>query len=193
MQTGWKDTLNKIIKAGKAVCSQTIPTKSSEGCLISLFSCSCLLLKTQQLRTASHQLWTVVLYFPRHPWLEGIQYPCCGEGPAGRGDGELQLQHLWQRSEATQASKHNTHTHYVVAIITWRLTSSHMLIHVCFLLPLVSPVVELERVSLGATHTTVSWIVHGNLTRLNLLCQVTADPGSATKVCLMLNRLYCRN
>ncbi|KAJ4941988.1 hypothetical protein JOQ06_011859 [Pogonophryne albipinna] len=46
----------------------------------------------------------------------------------------------------------------------------------------VSPVVELERVSLGATHTTVSWIVHGNLTRLNLLCQVTADPGSATKL-----------
>ncbi|KAI4820266.1 hypothetical protein KUCAC02_028250 [Chaenocephalus aceratus] len=46
----------------------------------------------------------------------------------------------------------------------------------------VSPVVELERVSLGATHTTVSWIVHENLTRLNLLCQVTADPGSATKL-----------
>ena len=68
-----------------------------------------------------------------------------------------------------------------------------MLIQGWFLLPLVSPVVELEIVSLGATHTTVSWIVHGNLTRLNLLCQVTADPGSATKVCLMLNRLYCRN
>ncbi|KAK5870919.1 hypothetical protein PBY51_003827 [Eleginops maclovinus] len=46
----------------------------------------------------------------------------------------------------------------------------------------VLPVVEVEGVSLGVTYTTVSWIVHGNLTQLNLLCQVTADPGSATKL-----------
>ena len=52
-------------------------------------------------------------------------------------------------------------------------------------LPLVFPVVKVDRVSPGATHTTVSWIVMGNLTRLNPLCQVTADPDSTTEVSLI--------
>ncbi|KAM7391310.1 hypothetical protein PAMP_022010 [Pampus punctatissimus] len=44
----------------------------------------------------------------------------------------------------------------------------------------VFPVVEWHRVSLGVTDTTVYWIVLGNLTQLNLHCQVTTDPGSIT-------------
>ncbi|XP_042344411.1 leukemia inhibitory factor receptor [Plectropomus leopardus] len=44
----------------------------------------------------------------------------------------------------------------------------------------VFPVVEEIRVSSGVTDATVSWVVQGNLTRLNLLCQVTADPHSTT-------------
>ncbi|KAM7415884.1 hypothetical protein PAMA_018107 [Pampus argenteus] len=46
----------------------------------------------------------------------------------------------------------------------------------------VFPVVEWDRVSPGVTDTTVSWIVLGNLTQLNLLCQVTTDPGSMTSL-----------
>ncbi|XP_049435302.1 leukemia inhibitory factor receptor isoform X1 [Epinephelus fuscoguttatus] len=46
----------------------------------------------------------------------------------------------------------------------------------------VFPVVEVKTVSPGATDTAVSWVVHGNLTRLNLLCQVTADPDRTTQV-----------
>ncbi|XP_042276180.1 oncostatin-M-specific receptor subunit beta [Thunnus maccoyii] len=42
----------------------------------------------------------------------------------------------------------------------------------------VFPVVEWDRVSPGVTDTTVSWIVQGNLSQLDLLCQVTTDPGS---------------
>lgn len=51
-----------------------------------------------------------------------------------------------------------------------------------YVLPSVRPVVEWYRVSLGVTDTTVSWIVQGKLTRPNLLCQVTTDPGSTTEV-----------
>ncbi|XP_044051060.1 oncostatin-M-specific receptor subunit beta isoform X2 [Siniperca chuatsi] len=47
---------------------------------------------------------------------------------------------------------------------------------------LVFPVVEWDRVSPGVTDTTVSWIVQGNLTQLNLLCQVTTDPDSITEL-----------
>ncbi|XP_073322066.1 leukemia inhibitory factor receptor [Pagrus major] len=46
----------------------------------------------------------------------------------------------------------------------------------------VRPVVEWDRVSLGVMETTVSWFVQGNLTHPNLLCQVTADPGSTTEL-----------
>lgn len=52
-------------------------------------------------------------------------------------------------------------------------------------LPLVFPVAEWNRVSPGVTDAAVSWIVEGNLTRLNLLCQVTTDPGSTTNVSLI--------
>ncbi|XP_068461138.1 leukemia inhibitory factor receptor, partial [Clinocottus analis] len=41
----------------------------------------------------------------------------------------------------------------------------------------VFPEVEVVRVSPGASHATVSWLVRGNLTRLELLCEVTAQPG----------------
>ncbi|XP_028434715.1 leukemia inhibitory factor receptor isoform X2 [Perca flavescens] len=46
----------------------------------------------------------------------------------------------------------------------------------------VFPVVEVNRVNPGSTHTTVSWIVPGNLTQLNLLCQVTTDSDSTTEL-----------
>ncbi|XP_034728872.1 leukemia inhibitory factor receptor isoform X1 [Etheostoma cragini] len=46
----------------------------------------------------------------------------------------------------------------------------------------VFPVVEVNKVSPGSTHTTVSWIVLGNLTQLNLLCQVITDPDSTTEL-----------
>ncbi|XP_036954638.1 oncostatin-M-specific receptor subunit beta isoform X1 [Acanthopagrus latus] len=46
----------------------------------------------------------------------------------------------------------------------------------------VRPVVEWDGVSLGVTDTTVSWIVQGKLTRPNLLCQLTTDPGSTTEL-----------
>ncbi|XP_074495372.1 leukemia inhibitory factor receptor isoform X2 [Sebastes fasciatus] len=46
----------------------------------------------------------------------------------------------------------------------------------------VLPVVDVDRVSPGVMHTTVSWIVRGNLTQLNLLCQVTTDPYSITEL-----------
>nr|XP_046243960.1 leukemia inhibitory factor receptor [Scatophagus argus] len=46
----------------------------------------------------------------------------------------------------------------------------------------VFPVVEWDRVSPGVTDATVSWIIHRNLTQLNLLCQVTTDPGSTTEL-----------
>ncbi len=62
-----------------------------------------------------------------------------------------------------------------------------LLSHVCILcvLPLVSPVVKWGRVSPGVTDTTVSWTVQANLTQLNLLCQVTADPVRTTEVSLI--------
>lgn len=53
------------------------------------------------------------------------------------------------------------------------------------MLPLVFPVVKWDRVSPGVTDTTVSWIVQGNLTQLNLLCQVTTVPDSSTEVSLI--------
>ncbi|XP_040010243.1 leukemia inhibitory factor receptor isoform X2 [Xiphias gladius] len=46
----------------------------------------------------------------------------------------------------------------------------------------VLPFVEINRVSPGVTDTAVSWTVRGNLTQLNLLCQVNVDPGSTTKL-----------
>ncbi|XP_035514491.1 oncostatin-M-specific receptor subunit beta [Morone saxatilis] len=46
----------------------------------------------------------------------------------------------------------------------------------------VIPAVEWGRVSPGVTDTTLSWIVQANLTQLNLLCQVTTDPGSTTEM-----------
>ncbi|XP_070690651.1 leukemia inhibitory factor receptor [Pempheris klunzingeri] len=46
----------------------------------------------------------------------------------------------------------------------------------------VFPVVEWDRVSRGVTDATLSWIVQGNLTQLNLLCQVTTDPDSTTEL-----------
>uniref|UniRef100_A0A4W6BVD3 Fibronectin type-III domain-containing protein n=1 Tax=Lates calcarifer TaxID=8187 RepID=A0A4W6BVD3_LATCA len=46
----------------------------------------------------------------------------------------------------------------------------------------VSPVTEWGGVSPGMTDTTVSWIVQGNLTQMNLLCQVAVDPGSTTEL-----------
>lgn len=51
----------------------------------------------------------------------------------------------------------------------------------CVLL-LVSPVVEWYRVSPGVTNTTMSWIIQGNLTQQNLLCQITTDPGNVSEV-----------
>lgn len=53
-----------------------------------------LLLKTQELRPGTHQLQAVVLYFPSRPTVGGIQHQGGGEGPAGRGNREPQLQHL---------------------------------------------------------------------------------------------------
>ncbi|XP_062272715.1 oncostatin-M-specific receptor subunit beta [Scomber scombrus] len=50
----------------------------------------------------------------------------------------------------------------------------------------VFPVVEWNRVSPGATNATVSWIVLGNLIQLDILCQVSTDPGKITS-------LSCRN
>ncbi|KAM9360201.1 leukemia inhibitory factor receptor [Symphorus nematophorus] len=46
----------------------------------------------------------------------------------------------------------------------------------------VSPFVEWNRVIPGVTDTTVSWNVHGNLTHLNLFCQVATDPGTTTEL-----------
>ncbi|GLD54248.1 leukemia inhibitory factor receptor-like isoform X1 [Lates japonicus] len=46
----------------------------------------------------------------------------------------------------------------------------------------VSPVMEWGGVSPGITDTTLSWIVQGNLTQMNLLCQVAVDPGSTTEL-----------
>ncbi|XP_074527018.1 leukemia inhibitory factor receptor [Halichoeres trimaculatus] len=46
----------------------------------------------------------------------------------------------------------------------------------------VFPVVEFDRVSPGVTDSTVSWFVQGNLTRLNLLCQVTTNSSSTTEM-----------
>lgn len=53
-----------------------------------------LLLKTQELRQGTHQLQAVILYFPGRPTVGGIQHQGGGEGPAGRGNREPQLQHL---------------------------------------------------------------------------------------------------
>lgn len=53
-------------------------------------------------------------------------------------------------------------------------------------LPLVFPVVELDRLSPGVTDVTVFWIIKGNLTQLNLLCQVATDPGSSAEVTSVL-------
>ncbi|XP_070761070.1 leukemia inhibitory factor receptor [Enoplosus armatus] len=46
----------------------------------------------------------------------------------------------------------------------------------------VFPVVVWDSVSHGVTDTTVSWIVQGNLTQLNILCQVTTDADSSTEL-----------
>ncbi|XP_054467793.1 leukemia inhibitory factor receptor [Anoplopoma fimbria] len=46
----------------------------------------------------------------------------------------------------------------------------------------VFPVMGAVMVSPGVTHATVSWVVQGNLSRLNLLCQVTTDPYSSTQL-----------
>ncbi|XP_027133359.1 leukemia inhibitory factor receptor isoform X3 [Larimichthys crocea] len=46
----------------------------------------------------------------------------------------------------------------------------------------VFPVVELDRLSPGVTDVTVFWIIKGNLTQLNLLCQVATDPGSSAEL-----------
>ncbi|XP_071339602.1 leukemia inhibitory factor receptor isoform X2 [Trachinotus anak] len=46
----------------------------------------------------------------------------------------------------------------------------------------VVPVVEWDRLSPGVTDTTVSWVIQGNLTHLNPLCQVTVAPGSTTEL-----------
>ncbi|XP_041793411.1 leukemia inhibitory factor receptor [Chelmon rostratus] len=46
----------------------------------------------------------------------------------------------------------------------------------------VFPVVEWDRVSPGVTNATVSWIIQGNWSQLNLLCQVNTDPGSTTEL-----------
>ncbi|XP_029295925.1 leukemia inhibitory factor receptor [Cottoperca gobio] len=46
----------------------------------------------------------------------------------------------------------------------------------------VFPVVEVDGVSPGVTNATVSWIVNGNLTWLNLLCEVTSDPDGVTEL-----------
>lgn len=53
---------------------------------------------------------------------------------------------------------------------------------VFYVLSSVFPVVELEVVIPDVTDATLSWIVHGNLTQLGLLCQVTADPNGVTMV-----------
>ncbi|KAK2837868.1 hypothetical protein Q5P01_015080 [Channa striata] len=46
----------------------------------------------------------------------------------------------------------------------------------------VFPVVHLDRLSPEVTDITVAWIVQGNLTHLNLQCQVTMEPHSFTEV-----------
>ncbi|KAM3610502.1 uncharacterized protein V6R79_004825 [Siganus canaliculatus] len=46
----------------------------------------------------------------------------------------------------------------------------------------VFPVVEWDTVNPGVTDVTLSWIIQGNLTLLNLLCQVTTDPLSTKEV-----------
>ncbi|XP_069563953.1 leukemia inhibitory factor receptor [Brachyistius frenatus] len=46
----------------------------------------------------------------------------------------------------------------------------------------VIPVVELHRESIGVTDASLSCSVQGNLTRLNLLCQVSSVPGSITEL-----------
>ncbi|XP_040898493.1 oncostatin-M-specific receptor subunit beta isoform X2 [Toxotes jaculatrix] len=54
----------------------------------------------------------------------------------------------------------------------------------------VFPVVELYRVSPEVTDTTVSWIIQGYLTQMNLVCQVTIDPDNTTEVnCKSVNGL----
>lgn len=47
------------------------------------------------------------------------------------------------------------------------------------------PVVESVTVSRGVTDATVSWIIKGRLTQLNLLCQVSTDPHGTTEVSLV--------
>ncbi|XP_026198886.1 oncostatin-M-specific receptor subunit beta [Anabas testudineus] len=44
------------------------------------------------------------------------------------------------------------------------------------------PVVESVTVSRGVTDATVSWIIKGRLTQLNLLCQVSTDPHGTTEI-----------
>nr|XP_020449371.1 leukemia inhibitory factor receptor-like isoform X2 [Monopterus albus]XP_020449372.1 leukemia inhibitory factor receptor-like isoform X2 [Monopterus albus] len=46
----------------------------------------------------------------------------------------------------------------------------------------VFPVVEWDIVSPGVTNATVSWILQGNLTQLNFLCQVATDPHGTTEL-----------
>ncbi|XP_067377365.1 leukemia inhibitory factor receptor isoform X1 [Channa argus] len=46
----------------------------------------------------------------------------------------------------------------------------------------VSPVVDWARLSPQVTDATVSWTVQGNVTQLNLLCQVTTEPHSITEL-----------
>lgn len=47
---------------------------------------------------------------------------------------------------------------------------------------LVVPVVKWDGVSPGMTEATVSWIVKGNLTQLDLICQVSVIAGRNTEV-----------
>ncbi|XP_076587335.1 leukemia inhibitory factor receptor isoform X2 [Chaetodon auriga] len=57
----------------------------------------------------------------------------------------------------------------------------------------VFPVVKWDRVIPRVTNTTVSWIIQGNWSQLNLLCQVTTDPGSTTELSCKGVSGLCKN
>uniref|UniRef100_A0A3Q1EKW3 Leukemia inhibitory factor receptor-like n=1 Tax=Acanthochromis polyacanthus TaxID=80966 RepID=A0A3Q1EKW3_9TELE len=46
----------------------------------------------------------------------------------------------------------------------------------------VFPIVEWDRVIPGVTNVTLSWVIQGNLTQMNPLCQVSAVPDDTTKL-----------
>lgn len=147
-------------------------TKNAGKCIF--FSCpnfflSLSLLNMQELRPGPRHLSAFLLHVPRRPAFGRVQGQGRGEEPSGRGGRESQLQHLWQRL-----------LRHVHRIWGYHTTNRKAAFNRSVMSLLVFPMVQLDTVSPGVTNATVSWIVEGNLTRLNVLCQVhTAPHGTA--------------